>query len=160
MRRTTSAARFEEAVSRVLDCHALAAVSTDIMVGFPGESDADFAETLALVDRFPFLKVHMFRFSPRPGTAAAEMRGEFVRAAVAREREEILREHAAAAARRCRARFAGATVRVLLEQEQDGEWEGLSENYLRVGTRQAGLKAGTVVTLNMLECHNRFLPAA
>jgi threonylcarbamoyladenosine tRNA methylthiotransferase MtaB len=158
MRRATSSAMFETAVTRVLSCHPLAAVSTDIMVGFPGERAVDFAATLALVDRVPFLKVHMFRFSPRPGTAAARMQDDFVPPIVAREREDELREHAAAAAERCRAQFAGATMHVLLEQEQDGEREGLAENYLRVGSRQPGLTPGMIVALNMAESHNRFLP--
>jgi threonylcarbamoyladenosine tRNA methylthiotransferase MtaB len=157
MNRQTGRADFDAAVERLLSSHPLAAVSTDIMVGFPGETGYDFEATLAVVDRVPFLKVHMFRFSARPGTAAADMRSEFVQASEAHTREKELQRHAQAAAERCRAGFASTTFQVLMEQQCDSEWQGYAENYLRVGARRAGVAAGDIVRVSMADRNNRFI---
>ena len=71
-----------------------AAIGADVMVGFPGETDADFEETRRLVEELPFTYLHVFTYSSRPGTPAAAMR-EQVPVAAARERNRILRELAA-----------------------------------------------------------------
>jgi threonylcarbamoyladenosine tRNA methylthiotransferase MtaB len=71
-----------------------AAIGADVMVGFPGESDRDFEETCRLVEELPFTYLHVFTYSPRPGTLAAAMRDQ-VRVPVARERNRILRNVAA-----------------------------------------------------------------
>jgi threonylcarbamoyladenosine tRNA methylthiotransferase MtaB len=71
-----------------------AAIGADVMVGFPGESDRDFEETRCLVEELPFTYLHVFTYSPRPGTPAAAMRDQ-IAAPVARERNRILRDLAA-----------------------------------------------------------------
>ena len=73
MNRGHSAAAYEALVKRVREARPDIAVSTDIIVGFPGETDADFEETLALVDRVGFARAFSFKYSARPGTPAAEM---------------------------------------------------------------------------------------
>lgn len=107
------------------------AISTDIITGFPGESDTDFALTYQLASELQFAKAHIFRFSPRQGTAAARMQGQ-VKDQVKKERSERLLALNDQDARRFRQQFIGESVNVLLESSKHGRWEGLTDNYLRV----------------------------
>lgn len=110
------------------------ALTTDIIVGFPGETEDDHRETLALMESVGFARTHVFPFSPRPGTPAA---GMAARASpdVVRRRCQELRAVAARVASSFAIRFVGETVSVLWEQRRpDGHWTGLTDNYLRVYT--------------------------
>ncbi len=107
------------------------AISTDIITGFPGESDDDFAQTYQLAAELQFAKAHVFRFSPRQGTAAARMRGQ-IREDIKKARSERLLALNEADSRRFREQFLGHTVQVLIESQKHGHWEGLTDNYLRV----------------------------
>lgn len=107
------------------------AISTDIITGFPGESDEDFAQTYQLARELEFAKAHVFRFSARQGTAAARMRGHIkddVKKARSQQLLTLNDEHS----RLFRQQFLGATVQVLIEQAKHERWEGLTDNYLRV----------------------------
>lgn len=107
------------------------AISTDIITGFPGETDEDFERTYALAEQLHFAKTHVFRFSPRQGTAAARMKGhikEEVKKARSARLLALNEEHS----RLFRQQFSGETVQVLLEDYKHGRWEGLTDNYLRV----------------------------
>jgi threonylcarbamoyladenosine tRNA methylthiotransferase MtaB len=107
------------------------AISTDIITGFPGESDEDFEQTYALANELHFAKTHVFRFSPRQGTAAARMRGQIKDEAKKARSSRLLalnEEHS----RLFRQQFIGETVQVLIEDYKHGHWEGLTDNYLRV----------------------------
>jgi tRNA A37 methylthiotransferase MiaB len=75
MRRDYSIEQFVEAMERVRDRLPDAVLATDVIVGFPGETEADFCLTLQLLERFQFLKVHLFPYSPRPRTSAARLDG-------------------------------------------------------------------------------------
>ncbi len=86
MHRGYTAARYLERLDAARASIPDLAVTTDIIVGFPGETDADFEATLAVVDQADYDAAYTFVFSPRPGTAAAEMTKDFVAPAVARER--------------------------------------------------------------------------
>jgi threonylcarbamoyladenosine tRNA methylthiotransferase MtaB len=134
-RRTSrrSFARLVEAARR--RCPEIA-ITTDLIVGFPGESEAEFAESLAFVEQMDFAGGHVFAYSPRPGTAAARM-GEQVPTGVRKQRSAILRQALAAAAGRYRRRFVGRTLGVLWESASGlgpAGWTltGLTDNYLRV----------------------------
>jgi threonylcarbamoyladenosine tRNA methylthiotransferase MtaB len=110
-------------------------VTTDVMVGFPGETAAEFAETMAFVEDLALARLHVFTYSPRPGTAAAAMPGQVD------PREADVRSRALIAlgrrlARRFHEGFVGQTLEVLCEQARpsaDGPvWNGLADNYIRV----------------------------
>ncbi|MDH3404723.1 MAG: tRNA (N(6)-L-threonylcarbamoyladenosine(37)-C(2))-methylthiotransferase MtaB [Acidobacteriota bacterium] len=136
MRRPYTAARFAAVVERVRERLPRAAITTDVIVGFPGESAADFEESLAFVAAQGFARVHAFPYSARPGTAAAGFGGR-VEPAVARERMgRLLAVAAAGAAAFARAQL-GQTVSVLWEERRGAVWRGTSDNYLRVETRAA-----------------------
>jgi threonylcarbamoyladenosine tRNA methylthiotransferase MtaB len=107
------------------------AISTDIITGFPGESDEDFERTYKLASELHFAKAHVFRFSPRQGTPAARMRGQ-IKDEVKRARSERLLALNEQEMRRFREQFLGETVEVLIETRKHGRWEGLTDNYLRV----------------------------
>ena len=132
-------------------------LSTDIIVGFPGETEEDFQETLSFVDRIPFGKVHYFPYSPRPGTAAAQRTRDFVPEAVKKEREERLRAAAQKAAEICRAPFRGQTFKVLTENRTKDGVLGFTENYLRILTKK-DLKQNEIVDLTIDGNITEFIP--
>ena len=112
------------------------AVTTDIIVGFPGESEAEFEASLDFVRRMEFAGGHVFTYSPRPGTAAARM-GDQVPHAVRKARNARMQAVFAESGERYRARFLGATRQVLWESAvafgpQGWTLSGLTDNYLRV----------------------------
>ena len=112
------------------------AVTTDIIAGFPGETEAEFAESLAFVRAMDFAGGHVFTYSQRPGTGAARMKGQ-VRPEVRKERNHILRAALDDAEKSYRQKFIGRKMSVLWESTSElDEWgwqmEGLTGNYLRV----------------------------
>lgn len=146
MRRCVSRDTFMAAARAFYACRPDAVITTDVLVGFPGETENDLAATVAVIEEMSFGKVHVFPFSPRPGTLAAQMKPH-IAPAVIRAREALVIAAASAAAQRCRARFLAQPLPVLIEQQHRGWWQGLSHNYLRVRSRRPGLQAGQVVEL-------------
>src|SRR5258708_8159808 len=104
---------------------------TDIIPGFPGENEDDFQETYQLASKLQFAKAHIFRFSPRQGTAAARMKGQ-IKDEVKKARSERLLKLNEEHGRLFREQFLGESVQVLIEDCKHGRWEGLTDNYLRV----------------------------
>ena len=86
-----------------------AAIGADVMVGFPGETDADFDETRSFIASLPMTYLHVFTFSARPGTPAAAMPGQ-VHPQVMKERNRVLRELAAAKKREFQEQFIGKAL--------------------------------------------------
>jgi threonylcarbamoyladenosine tRNA methylthiotransferase MtaB len=110
------------------------AITTDVIVGFPGETDALFRETLDFCRELKFARIHVFPFSPRPGTAAATMPDQ-LSAAVKRERSQIMLSLAKESARSFQQYFLGRTLEVLWERSFGGVWSGLTGNYIRIYAR-------------------------
>jgi len=106
------------------------AITTDIIVGFPGETDADFERTAKMAEDVGFLKMHIFAFSPREGTAAAKMKDAVARAVV-KERTRVLQQLSAELGRRYREQFVGESAEVLVE-DNNGTARGRSERYFMV----------------------------
>jgi threonylcarbamoyladenosine tRNA methylthiotransferase MtaB len=131
------------------------AITTDVMVGFPGESEAEFNESLRFVEAMGFARTHVFKYSARPGTPAATMPGQvppLVKKARSRAIMEVGR-HSAEAFRRA---FLGRTLEVLWEGQTKGSksvqkalWSGLTDNYLRVRT-QGGTALSNTITWTKL----------
>src|SRR5258707_10603441 len=82
---------YREKILKIRAAMPTAAIGADVMVGFPGETEAEFDETKRLIEELPFTYLHVFTYSARPGTAAAEQPGQ-LSVAVARERKRGLRE--------------------------------------------------------------------
>lgn len=112
-----------------------AAIGADVMVAFPGESDADFEETRCTIEELPLTYLHVFTYSARPGTPAATMPRQ-VPVKTARERSRILRELAASKKLAFMTSFAGKTVQAITLNVFDGEYtEALTDNYLKLRLR-------------------------
>ncbi|HTL28225.1 MAG TPA: MiaB/RimO family radical SAM methylthiotransferase [Tepidisphaeraceae bacterium] len=92
------------------------ALTTDIIVGFPGETDDEFAQTLDLVDRARFIHTHAFSYSPRPKTAAARWTDEYIHGPVVNQRIELLNARAQQHSFEFRRQFLGETMELLVEQ--------------------------------------------
>lgn len=137
MRRQYDRRQYVELAERARAALPDLALTTDILVGFPGEDDARFVDTLALARDLDFAWMHVFRYSARPGTPAARMADQVPDATKA-ARSEMLRLLAVEGRARFHARFAGTVQDVLWEQEQRGRWHGTTGNYLQVYARDAG----------------------
>ncbi len=131
MARRYNSARYREIVTTARRLIPGVAISTDIITGFPGESDDDFEQTYQLASELTFAKMHVFRFSARQGTAAARMRGQ-IKDEVKKARSQRLLALNEEQSRNFRQQFLGESVQVLIEQKKHGYWEGLTDNYLRV----------------------------
>ncbi len=107
------------------------AVTTDLIVGFPGETEALFEETLETLRELRFSGIHVFPYSQRTGTPAATYPDQ-VPMQVKKERVHRVEELEKEIARKYRESFLGKTVRVLAEEEKNGRFEGLSDEYIRV----------------------------
>lgn len=125
------------------------AVSTDLMVGFPGESEAAFDHTCRAAADIGFARAHIFRYSRRPGTRAAAMSAQ-VPETVKAARAARLAQAAGDAARRYAQRFVGRTVPVLFEECADGLCSGLSDTYLQVRARGEASLVGVVAGVAVL----------
>ena len=138
MNRKYDAARYLESVTLLRRYFPGAAVTTDLIVGFPRETEAEFEETLAFLRRCAFAAMHIFPYSPRPGTPAAAM--EQLPNAVKEERAK----RAAAVAAELRDDFlracVGQTFPVLFEQEKNGRYIGHAPNYTEVAVRGEALR--------------------
>ena len=139
MGRRYTAAQYLDALARVRDRFPGAAVTTDLICGFPGETDGDWAETLRLIRQAAFAQMHIFPYSRRPGTPADTLPDQLTRAQKkARAAEAAEAAHAMTAA--YRAAQAGRTLSVLFETEADGRCFGHSENYLPVSVPASNLR--------------------
>ena len=138
MHRKYDTARFYESVSLLRQYFDRPAITTDLITGFPGETEEEFAQTLAFIERCGFAAMHIFPYSVRPGTKAAAMPDQCTaavkeqRAARAAETAERMKQ---AYLRGC----VGQTYLVLFEQEKNGLYVGHAPNYCQVGVRGEGL---------------------
>ncbi len=130
MRRQYSADEFREKIELIKHQLDRPAITTDIIVGFPGETDADFEQTVDLAEDVGFAKMHIFSFSPRKGTAAANMQ-DAVDNRVIKDRSKILHNLNIELGQKYQQQFLGETAEILLEND-DGEYYGRSERYFMV----------------------------
>ena len=146
MNRRYTGAQFAEFVANarhlVPDIH----IGTDFIVGFPGETEADFDEALQLVKEINFANIHCFAYSPRPGTVAAAMPGR-VSSAVAKERMERLRKIADASGRDFALSQCGKVLPVIFERVVKGKAVGWSDNYLEIAVDQSGVPLRQIVEI-------------
>jgi threonylcarbamoyladenosine tRNA methylthiotransferase MtaB len=123
---------YRERIRRIREAMPEAAIGADVMVGFPGETDEDFDETRRTIDELPFTYLHVFTYSPRPGTPAASMLDQ-VPVHTARERNRVLRQIAAAKKLAFQRSFVGKTVEAITLSVFDGQYtEALTDNYLKL----------------------------
>ncbi len=137
MGRQFTAAQFADLVAAARAASPAVAITTDVIVGFPGETDAEFAESRAFVERLGFARLHVFPYSERAGTPAVRLPGR-VADRVRADRAVQMRASGDAAAATYRAGFLGQTLPVLWENpDAQGYWRGWTDNYLAVKTLSA-----------------------
>ncbi len=141
MRRRYDVARFRRAVELVRSARPDAALTGDVMVGFPGETEDDFERTLAEIERARFSGLHVFRHSPRPRTASARYEDQVPRE-VAQERSRRTIELGARLKAEYERRFLGRTLEVIWDRAVGGVVRGISGNYIQVEAAAAGRRAG------------------
>ena len=153
MRRRYTAKRFRRAVALIRELVPDVAITTDVIAGFPDETDADFEATHSLCEEIGFAAIHAFPYSRRPGTAANLMRNHLA-VAVRRTRLERLLTLAAASAQAFRRRHLGRLMPVLWEERKRGLWQGLTPNYLRVYTRAEDNLTNKLLPTRLLALQN------
>lgn len=132
MRRPYTAAYYSTLVHSIARLMPHASIGSDIIVGFPGETDAQFEECVAVLRDLPLSHLHVFPYSDRPGTAASAFRSK-VEGLVIRDRARRVREIGAEMARRFRAAQSGSIRRALVV---DDGWSAVTDNYVKVRLEQ------------------------
>jgi threonylcarbamoyladenosine tRNA methylthiotransferase MtaB len=133
MRRWYRAEHYAERIKRIRALMPDAAIGADVIVGFPGETDQDFAATAELIEKLPFTYLHVFSFSERPGTEAAKLHHVAVPDAIIRRRARALRALGEKKRAEFRASQACHKMRALTLQRRGPDWtEALTGNYLKV----------------------------
>ncbi|MGE5204186.1 MAG: tRNA (N(6)-L-threonylcarbamoyladenosine(37)-C(2))-methylthiotransferase MtaB [Chlamydiota bacterium] len=123
---------YAQRLRRIRQAMATAAIGADVMVGFPGEGEAEFEQTRALVEELPFTYLHVFTYSARPGTPAASLPDQ-VPPSVAHERNRLLRELAAQKKQAFQRSFLGKTLQAITLSTYNVErTEALTDNYLKL----------------------------
>jgi len=152
MNRQYDRTQFLEMAHMVHESFDRPAITTDIIGGFPGETDDDFAQTLDVVDRVRFIHTHAFPYSARPNTAAARWTKQFVNSKVANERIKILHDRAAAHSFEFRKQFVGESVTILVERNSDAASttrHGRCERYFDVHFESPDVRTGDEVAVRI-----------
>ncbi len=121
-------------------------LGADIIVGFPGETDEEFEETRRMVEELPFSYLHVFRFSPRPETAAADMPDQVHHATITK-RSEILRKLADEKQAEFACNLVGTVREAVVETESgDPNWrQATTDNYVTILVPNSNCPAGTLI---------------
>jgi threonylcarbamoyladenosine tRNA methylthiotransferase MtaB len=139
MRRRYTQAEYRDAVLRLGQAIPGVAITTDVIAGFPGETEEEFEESYDFCREMAFAAIHVFPYSQRPGTLAFKLPNQ-VPDAIKKVRVHRLIELSKQTSSAFRERYVGTAVDVLWETRRDGVWEGLTDTYVRVRTRsEAGL---------------------
>ncbi len=149
MRRPHTPARYADLLSEIRSAVPGVAITTDVIAGFPGETEDDFEESLAFVAEADFAKIHAFPYSPRPGTEAASL-PDPVAPATIRARNTRLVALAAEAEHRHAERQIGRRTLVLWEHQRQGMGQGLTDDYVRVLCPEAADLAGTFAEAELI----------
>ncbi len=124
MKRGYTAQEYRDLVARIRDIIPHTAINTDIIVGFPGETDEDFCETAELLRTLKMDKAHLARYSPRPGTVSERSLTDDVPGAVKAERYHVLEDIQEQVCAEINAKLIGENVEILIEDQHKGKWRG------------------------------------
>ena len=157
MRRSYSPDKYQRTVNLIKEMIPEVAITTDIMVGFPGESDEEFEQSYSFCQQAGFANIHVFPFSPRPETAAARM-PEQIKDKVKGERNQRMLELSRSSRHSFCEQFLGQTMPVLWEKETSpgsGTYSGLTSNYIRVFTHSEKSLNNEITPVKLVEFHNQ-----
>ena len=156
MRRNYDTAYYRDLLARVRERLPEAALGSDIIVGFPGESDRQFELSLEYFALLPLTYFHVFPYSPRRGTAAAAF-PDAVPGQARKIRAGRMRELGSQKKNAFCSSFVGRRVAVLVEEQtkgSDGDWRGFSRNYLPIHISSAGGLSNREIMVEIAEFHN------
>jgi threonylcarbamoyladenosine tRNA methylthiotransferase MtaB len=157
MRRSYSLDQYHRTVNLIKEKISDVAITTDIMVGFPGESAEEFEQSYSFCQQAGFANIHVFPFSSRPGTAAAGM-PEQIKDKVKAERNQRMLELSQSSQRRFYEQFLGQSMPVLWEKETSpgsSIYSGLTGNYIRVFAHSEKPLNNEITTVKLVELHNQ-----
>ena len=159
MNRNYSPAEFLEVIDTLAQATENPSFTTDVMVGFPGETDEDFQNTVTLCRRINFSRTHVFPFSPRSGTPAAAMSGRLSEATKKKRKETMVRL-ADEMALHYKKQFLGREMELLVLGKKtlpDGLMEGVSPRYMFTRFKAAGCTPGDFVTVRITDASPQYL---
>ncbi len=131
MRRPYNTKKFAELTARLIEEIPEISIGTDLIVGFPGETEENFLETINFLESQPFSKIHVFPFSAREGTLAATMKNQ-IDSQTKKFRVNKILEIAKLKEKIFAEKFLNRTVEIIAETEENNFIDGLTKNYLRV----------------------------
>ena len=152
MRRRYSVGDYQAAVSLIRSLVPEAALTTDVIVGFPGETEAEFGESYELCRQMKFARIHVFPYSLRQGTEAARL-PQKVSDRLKKERSRRMLALARESVRNFSRRFLGESMPVLWEKQSGGIWSGLTDNYIKVYTRSDEELSNKMMTVKLVEIY-------
>lgn len=146
MKRRYNTSFFENLINGIVSAYPGISIGTDIIVGFPGECDDDFINTAKLLERLPLSYIHVFPFSERPDTAAADMKGK-VRKEIKKKRVQRVLEIAQSKKNEYLRSQLGKELNVIVEEKltTTGFYRGISDNYIRPFIQTSSLNLGQIV---------------
>jgi len=157
MKRCYSLDDYQQAVNLIKETIPGVAITTDLMIGFPGESDEEFEQSYQFCQLAGFANIHVFPFSPRPGTLAARMPQQ-IDERVKKERKQRMLELAQKCRHSFHEQFLGQTMPGLWEKEtslDSGIYSGLTDNYIRVFTPSHDSLTNKIVLVKLVRFHNQ-----
>jgi threonylcarbamoyladenosine tRNA methylthiotransferase MtaB len=149
MNRHYTTAQFRQKLEVLREIFPDAAFGFDLVVGLPGETEQFFAETYRFLQELDFTYLHLFSYSKRPGTKAAEMKGQ-VNGRIIKERVNILKELSNKKTALYSKHLLDNQIRMrgIAETEQDGYWTALSDHYMRIYQQKPKLQQGDIIQGN------------
>ena len=157
MKRSYSLDQYQRTVNLIKEMISDAAITTDIMVGFPVESNEEFEQSYSFCQQAGFANIHVFPFSPRPETAAAGM-PEQIRDKVKAERNQRMLELSQSSRRRFYEQLLEQTMTVLWEKETSpgsGIYSGLTSNYIRIFAHSEKSLNNEITPVKLVDFHNQ-----
>jgi len=156
MNRPYGTSAYETAVERIRKAVPQVSITTDIIVGFPGETDEEFEESYRFCQHMAFANLHVFSYSERPVTAAAAMPDQ-IDERMKKERSKMMLKLARDSAAHFSRQFCGEIMPVLWETEiSKGAWDGLTDNYIRVMTHSSRSLKNEIVNARLSDTYNKF----
>ena len=152
MRRPYTTKNFAELTARLVEEVPQISIGTDLIVGFPGETDENFSETLDFIRKQPFSKIHVFPYSARQGTIAATLPNQ-IPPQIKKARASLVLEVSRAKSKAFAERLIGKTVEIIAETSQGGFVDGLTKNYVRVYVPDENILLGSVLNVKIERLH-------
>lgn len=152
MNRKYTIEEFEQVVKLLRQNFENVALTTDIIVGFPDESEEEFEETYEFLKKIKFMKMHVFKYSPREGTVASKMKNQ-IDENIKELRSSKLIELSNKNEEEFLSNYIGKKLEVLIENKENGVWKGHSKNYIVVNVKDR-LCANVIKNIKIVECSN------